>query len=109
MKAAFTPGPWREWDRIEHRHGVLVTDDAGKIGIANVIDRQGGSDDPTPDAEFWYAQICRANARLIAAAPDLLAALTDCENLLAELATGGAENPELETARAAIAKATKGT
>ena len=39
---------------------------------------------------------------------DLLAALIECEDLLAELATGGAENPELEMVRAAIAKATGG-
>ena len=39
---------------------------------------------------------------------DLLAALIECEDLLAELATGGAENPELEMVRAAISRATGG-
>ncbi len=37
----------------------------------------------------------------------LLDALVKCEDLLAELEDGGAENPELEIARAAIARATK--
>ena len=43
--------------------------------------------------------------RLAAYAPDLLAAAIAAEDLLAELEDGGAENPELEYLRAAIAKA----
>jgi len=52
-----------------------------------------------------------ANARLIAAAPDLLAALENARNVLAALAVGdldsvGRDSPALVQARAAIAKAT---
>ena len=39
------------------------------------------------------------------AARAMLAALKEAEDLLADLADGGAENPELETIRAAIAQA----
>ena len=48
-----------------------------------------------------------ANARLIAAAPDLLEALKDCVAVMdRELAGLKAIQPELSSARAAIAKAT---
>ena len=47
-------------------------------------------------------------AQLAWAASDLLAALEACEDLLAELESGGAENPELVQARAAIARAKGG-
>jgi hypothetical protein len=52
------------------------------------------------DDELW------ANAHLIAAAPDLLAALRDCLAFLdADCAHMPSANPERATARAAIAKA----
>ena len=54
----------------------------------------------SPDEEF-------ANARLIAAAPELLDALEDCVAVMdRELAGLKAIQPELSSARAAIAKAT---
>jgi hypothetical protein len=54
----------------------------------------------SPDEEF-------ANARLIAAAPDLLKALEDCVAVMdRELAGLKVIQPELSAARAAIAKAT---
>ena len=54
----------------------------------------------SPDEEF-------ANARLIAAAPELLEALEDCVAVMdRELAGLKAIQPELSSARAAIAKAT---
>lgn len=45
---------------------------SGQIGVCRVIDHQGlvGAE-RTPDAEFLDAEICRANAKLIAAAPIL--------------------------------------
>lgn len=45
------------------------------------------------------------HAPLLAAAPGLLAACEITESLLAELADGGAENPELGILRKAIAEA----
>lgn len=54
----------------------------------------------TPEAE--------ANARLIAAAPDLLTALRDCETYFANLSGMTVDDAQdaLDTVRAAIAKAT---
>lgn len=92
-----TPGPWRAVTATvrEDASGLpcraIVGADGAFVALLDKIDspNKHGAED----------------ARLIAAAPDLLAALVECEDLLAELADGGAENPELEIARAAIAKA----
>jgi len=61
---------------------------------------------------YWPTDQCRANARLIAAAPELLEALADLIGLakaaMGEANRDGAEyeiEEELSTARAAIAKA----
>ena len=61
-----------------------------------------------PNGDVDIFRKADAEMRLIASAPDLLAALIECEDLLADLATGGAENPELEMVRAAISRATGG-
>jgi len=61
-----TPGPWKFWDRADP-FSALVTDDAGIAGIAAPIVRIRGIE--------MSPEEMRANARLIAAAPDLLEAL----------------------------------
>lgn len=84
-----TPGPWRVADRFN----VWTSDSVG-CEVARV-EVESLDDDNLGQAE--------ADARLIAAAPDLLAA---CEELLIYL--GDWDDPENETcvaARAAIAKA----
>ena len=48
-----------------------------------------------------YAQV----DHLRAVNAELVTALAQCEDLLADLERGGAENPELHTARAALARA----
>ena len=54
-----------------------------------------------------YRAECDANAHLIAAAPELLAALKDCVAVMTcELAGLSVIQPEIKQARAAIAKAT---
>lgn len=85
-----TPGPWKT---RSHRSNVYVS---------------GGIDDS--DKELWITvqtpgdEIRAANARLIAAAPDLLAALKE---LVADKYLGDPINADrMKTARAAIAKAT---
>ncbi len=101
-----TPGPWRAWDRIEHRGGILITNEQGNIGVCRVIDVQGSINDRTPDTEKLDADICRANACLIAAAPDLLAACKAAQ--LAFRATSKADKDyghECGLLRDAIAKA----
>ena len=70
MKAAFTPGPWAFVSKItanENQSGYFVR--ANKIktnGVWSLALVQPGDDD---------GLVGEANARLIAAAPDLLAAL----------------------------------
>lgn len=99
-KAKHTTGPWKvEKELAAKSWQWLVAMDAGDrgrgIGIAETLPTIGGG------AEL-------ANARLIAAAPELLDALKDLVsfmNLAPELAAYDIE-AELEDALAAIAKAT---
>lgn len=95
MKSQFTPGPWTAW-------GYTIYTDAG-LRVAQTWEQERCCL-PTPTME--------ANARLIAAAPELLAAL---ERLLesaeylkedSDSAHGYHGEPEsFKLARAAIAKA----
>lgn len=93
-----TPGPW-QMDYPDGWGGVFVESvDAtkGKPLIASLYERESAF--PPDDEER------KANARLIAAAPDLLAALKALE-----WAVDGLEYAEeVAAARAAIAKATGG-
>ena len=100
--SAHTPGPWR----ITDRYGVL-TYQVGIDGrtVCTVWPRQQGHRPSGVDTEPWPEG--EANARLIAAAPDLLESLRE----LAELAVmqfgappAGADGP-LPRALAVIAKA----
>ena len=88
---AHTPGPWMA-------QGNRVMAAGEQIGFIN-------ANPSCCTAEDW------ANARLIAAAPDLLAALQNARNVLAGIASGdlktvSADGPALAQCRAAIAKAT---
>ena len=99
--SAHTPGPWR------HRGVGIVT--AQERAVA--VDRRGHR--PLVAAAYTSLDEWEANARLIVAAPDLLAAL---QALVAELDGPGkpyssdsyAPPHFIETAKAAIAKATDG-
>ena len=109
MKPAHTPGPWTpspSFDRVERR--VQHGDDAPLVwGIASGIN--SAHPDYMPRAE----QI--ANARLIAAAPELLAALEKAlesiegqAELLRHCGAAYGIGATLAQARAAIAKAKGG-
>ncbi len=90
MKAKHTPGPWiNDGDSVS----ALVDPDNSVTYIAPicVIDNK------------WLDEITKANAALIAAAPDLLAALEVFENLCSNGAYPGTD--DLIQARAAIRKA----
>jgi hypothetical protein len=97
--SAHTPGPWKV-DQQRRAHGYNVAVFSGDIAVADV---PGIGKDPANDPE------ADANARLIAAAPELLGALDD----LAWIVEAGRVEPvaraevdeRLERARAAIAKA----
>lgn len=101
-----TPGPWRvckgsmKWD--SKSDALLVDAGQSTSDIAWIPQRF----EDLPDMES--AQ--QANARLIAAAPDLLAAAQNAVNVLAALATGQLkavtpDSPAIAQLRTAIAKA----
>jgi len=95
-----TPGPWRLVTR-SNQHGLAA--------LAVAIDKPGCAPSWLPGKGFGLASTLtaqdEANARLIAAAPDMLAALKLCE----AFCKGHQETPEkvvrYQQARAAIAKA----
>lgn len=95
MPHSFTPGPWSV---VEHDHAICVQTESPKktkFGASRYA-AIGGFDrnDPAQLAE------ARANASLIAAAPDLLEALRDIAEESVEAWTVG-------RAKEAIAKATE--
>lgn len=103
MASKHTPGPWT-WRNggnhyvLEDAKGEVVADDGSAYG----------------EYSGWFQGEPSADAVLIAAAPDLLAALQDIlptveRMLAARWEPAGIEAPErrsIEAARAAIAKAT---
>ena len=102
MDAKYTPGPWNigSSDLPVSRMSIHCGGhkDSCHSTVALMVSR--GVIGISHDEEF-------ANARLIAAAPELLEALEDCVAVMdRELAGLKAIQPELSSARAAIAKAT---
>lgn len=97
--ARHTPGPWRIAEPVRGMRGPeAATGDKIIVGADHVI----------PAIVYEFGDTGKANARLIAAAPDLLAAL---ELALRCLDTDGrtSASAALNAAgRAAIAKATEG-
>ena len=97
-KTKHTPGPWEIKPEESNRNYIRIRGSlVGELyKIANV---------PLPDYDCERdAKECRANTRLIAAAPDLLEAL---QNLVdqCEQEPGWHQAPAIQSARAAIAKA----
>jgi hypothetical protein len=100
---AITPGPWDYVPSNEH-HGPYVTSDFGSTicdcytmsNPTGLSVRNGGDSKPVP---FMW-EMADPNARLIAAAPELL------EALLGVLRVADRKTVEFDAARAAIAKAT---
>lgn len=96
-KAQHTPGPWQI---VRHNHRIIVQDEDGRFQLA--------------DAGLADNRVAEANARLIAAAPEILEALRRAaKRLEAVLRFHGAGQPEaafethadLQAAHFAIAKA----
>ena len=88
--AKHTPGPW-----------VITKDHAKAYAFIRPID---GEHSPIATIEWTDSGSIEANAALVAAAPDLLAALELCERAL-EVRDAEAEEFAAKNARAAIAKA----
>lgn len=96
MTTKHTPGPWTLGMGDNHTHLSILA--PGNSYCKLLVARMPGEYRPT-DA-IW--RVIEADARLIAAAPDLLAAL---EQLAEAAAILGTFAPELVSARAAIARA----
>ena len=100
MSGGHTPGPWEAFKGVEQgdemRCGVSAM--RGKVGYL-VATIENGAPGDFCDTEF-------ANARLIAAAPDLLDAAVKAEALLTSLTAQAKSEPggALKDLRAAIAK-----
>ena len=96
MQAKHTPGPWYA-DKIEDRNAYNVFPHGATSALLTVAG-------PVHDGAHAYALAAEANARLIAAAPELLEALrgllSNCCEILGEKRTA-----EMENAHAVIAKA----
>lgn len=102
--AAHTPGPWYVGDEFTERVGAYRVRGFPISGSGKAIARvwNGTEHNNLPPIGN------EANAQLIAAAPDLLAALQNLENWATAMATVPSLNIEpLIAARAAIAKATQ--
>ncbi|MFN7611738.1 MAG: hypothetical protein ACK5QX_12520 [bacterium] len=112
-EAKHTPGPW-EWAEDHPQNAVAYVYARNGFALDEIATLYGGSEDVAKGSDGVWGDhpIRRANARLIAAAPDLLTALQDLLDHYLELANSGdcgAWDPEPEpqviAARAAIAKA----
>ena len=106
-----TAGPWGYGWETSAREWAIITNSAGNI-IANVNTESGPDAQSVPATRKMPAE---ANARLIAASPDLLEALRQCQRVLHDLTRGDKSLSTLHIythaveaearARAAIAKA----
>lgn len=102
-RAQHTPGPWKWWTSCSYRRlGSEATRRDGDV-LHAVIQRS----DNHPDVHFPNGGVNGPDARLIAAAPELLEALKACAAVVAgDTMTKQGLIDALELARAAITKAT---
>ena len=109
MKMKHTPGPWKITDKID---GQFAYTPRIHVGPAVVYYTAGY---PTAEQDSEFKAIAEANARLIAAAPELLDELIEQDKFLGVLAgtvplsekdTHRRIAMHRESVRAAIAKAT---
>ena len=102
-RVGLTPASVREL--VEHEHEVLVETGAGHaIGLLDALYEKAGAR-IAPDAEGNRSEAeSRANARLIAAAPDMAALLELAAEDPAALGLK-ADSPWMDAARAALKKA----
>lgn len=113
METKFTPGPWDVRDEHPNRAVLKVVDAAGNE-ITTLWSAPGDKDDADADG-VWRDDPARvANARLIAASPELLEVVTDWFFAMEEKARSEADGTasctlwrnRLEKARSVFAKAT---
>jgi hypothetical protein len=100
MTTKYTPGPWDWRDTSDLRQAKSTRTD-GRYGESVLCASYDYDRGP-------YLDTTDANRALIGAAPDLLAALVHLERMVSKMRqTLDDDDPALESARAAIAKATK--
>lgn len=99
--AQHTPGPWRV--DPDYTGDVQSADGATEIAISWTVKHSGCQH--TNPANVPSDDVAIANARLIAAAPEMLAALVNLVEFCEEVFVKPNENDDLAFARAAIAKA----
>lgn len=87
----FTPGPWDKFDLIV---GRMIDNRHRYTSIASIYESEPGYDGED-----------RANANLIAAAPDLYEALADCIDIIETEAAQFYHCPAVDAAKQALAKA----
>ena len=91
MKTKHTPGPWI----VAKRNPLKVMNPSSVMFVAD-CDANGGG--PARD------EMCRANAKLIAAAPEMYSILTDCEKNM--ILSTNADMVRLDRIRALIDQVT---
>jgi hypothetical protein len=104
MSEKHTPGPWSIWTSNSFRR--IVSDATRREVLCGVVQRSDGH----PDLYFPNGGYEGPDARLIAAAPELLEALILLEAEMVLSGNAGSTDygwkPAIEKTRAAIAKAT---
>jgi hypothetical protein len=78
MKTTHTPGPWSVWTLADSMIDVAVGPAAGGVAVCQIVTADGRGINTVSAMEAG-----NANARLIAAAPELLEALQDARAALA--------------------------
>lgn len=114
QKQNHTPGPWEIARKAAHHNGRLVIESYGfgTIAALSVTGAPHYQDSLGADDEHHapHQEVMEANARLIAAAPELLEKLVVMTKLyeasLMELDPGYISSVMVDNCRAAIAKAT---
>ena len=98
-EAGHTPGPWSLQHDALYRRGFLVRDKGGQGYVVAACDSIANT------GAKYVNESLEANARLIAAAPELLTALIKIERGVRLWMTEGVSEADMTDARAAIAKA----
>ncbi len=114
-KPAHSPGPWTKAERLNgpwwHISATHTVNGERCIGGRQAIAAVHGA---SKKGSIDYAEMFEANARLIAAAPDLLEALKEIDGRLLRCCAAGASASEAydsfyqDVVQAAITKATGG-
>ena len=113
METTHTPGPWLLPHFTDDLHScncqyILAEPYMGAVATVHRNEREGA--EPGRNGDYPAGDEARANARLIASAPDLLAATEDLLGLaLGDIGGAAQRDGIIAEARAAIAKATGAT